>query len=688
MKNSTPNSGEAPVSSKKREIAARTTKAIDSGDFAAYQLAIMHDWLRTLTLMASLLVPVFFALDFFMMPASLLPRFAVYRGASTLLALLQLCVVRRTSPSRWSYLHGYLMTLQVGGMIALMTADLGGFSSSYYAGLNLVVMGVNLLMPWGALHTAANAMLTLGLYLLVNILAGLPIARSSLVNNLFFLAATAILATAINYVRTRLLKREFSNLVDLGEVRDALVEEKGLVEDRERSLSTLLDLSGQGFLSFDPAYIVQSEYSKECDKIFGRGIAGLRIDELLYADPASRANFRSGLDLYFGGKSKAEVIFDLLDHNLALGDRTVRADYRAIHEARVMIVVTDVTDEIRQQEETRRQNEKWNLLLKVISNRGFFSTFDREAEALFSELRDLPGGYESLVRNIHTFKSNAAFLGFYKTQNASHGLEDYIAYRVALGQPVELAEPAALLRDSFEEERAIVLSTLGSEWSLDPQSIELGKSEYMMIESHIKMNCPDQPILQVLEEHRRRPLAELFGRFPPMIADLASRMGKRIAPVTVLGGDIPIVPDEFDELIASFSHIVRNMVDHGIERPREREVKGKSPVGMVGIDIKEESGEIVFTFSDDGQGIPMAEVRRRGEEMGLVETGADISSAELVSLIFRDGFSTSTDVSEFSGRGVGLSAVREAVQSMGGRIRVQTTLDRGTVFTIVVPDHR
>ena len=607
MKNSTPNSGEAPVSSKKREIAARTTKAIDSGDFAAYQLAIMHDWLRTLTLMASLLVPVFFALDFFMMPASLLPRFAVYRGASTLLALLQLCVVRRTSPSRWSYLHGYLMTLQVGGMIALMTADLGGFSSSYYAGLNLVVMGVNLLMPWGALHTAANAMLTLGLYLLVNILAGLPIARSSLVNNLFFLAATAILATAINYVRTRLLKREFSNLVDLGEVRDALVEEKGLVEDRERSLSTLLDLSGQGFLSFDPAYIVQSEYSKECDKIFGRGIAGLRIDELLYADPASRANFRSGLDLYFGGKSKAEVIFDLLDHNLAMGDRTVRADYRAIHEARVMIGGHRCH---RRDSGSRRKRAG-----RTRSGISFSRSFPTGASSPPSigrprlsspNSRGLPDGYESLVRNIHTFKGNAGFLGFYQDSECvarPRGL--YRLPRRPRSAGGAGGARSHCSRDAFEEERAIVSRTLGSEWSLDPQSIELGKSEYMMIESHIKMNCHDQPILQDPRGTSPQPLAELLGRFPPMVADLASRMGKRDRAGR--GARRGYLRSRADELPGAHRLLLAYRPQHGgpwDRRPREEGGEGQEPGRAVGSRHQGRAGEIVFTFSDDGQGIP------------------------------------------------------------------------------------
>ena len=194
---------------------AWTARAIDANDFAGYRTGIIHDWLRTLTALAIVLVPLFFVLDVFMMPAGLLPRFAVYRLISTLLALAQFLVVRNTQPSRWSYLHGYFISVQVGGIIALMTVDLGGFNSTYYAGLNLVIIGVNLLMPWRAAHTAINALIILGMYVTFNVVAGLPFDQAKITNNFFFLIATAVLAVSINYVRYNLIEKEFSLLVRL-----------------------------------------------------------------------------------------------------------------------------------------------------------------------------------------------------------------------------------------------------------------------------------------------------------------------------------------------------------------------------------------------------------------------------------------------------------------------------------------
>ena len=215
---------------------AWTSRAIDADDFAGYRIGIMHDWLRTLTALAIVLVPLFFVLDVFMMPGDLLSRFAVYRLISTLLALIQFLIVRNTEPSKWSYVHGYVISAQVGGIIALMTVDLGGFNSTYYAGLNLVIIGVNLLMPWRAFHTAINALLILLMYSVFNLVAGGAYTVANLTNNFFFLCATAVLAVSINQVRYELIKNEFSLLVKLKKARDALWGEMELAKRIQTAL--------------------------------------------------------------------------------------------------------------------------------------------------------------------------------------------------------------------------------------------------------------------------------------------------------------------------------------------------------------------------------------------------------------------------------------------------------------------
>jgi phosphoserine phosphatase RsbU/P len=207
---------------KGRERDDALNPAILSNDFFSYQLAILHDWLRTITILAFTLVPLFFVLDLFLIPPHLLVRFAVYRLISTAISLSQFFVVRKSKPGTWSYLYAYLTSLQIGCMITLMTVSLGGFDSSYYAGLNLVIVGVNLLLPWSALHTAANAVIVIIVYVAFNVIAGQPFHLPIMANNLFFLIAMSVVAASINHVRYRLIHKEFSLLVQLQSARDAL----------------------------------------------------------------------------------------------------------------------------------------------------------------------------------------------------------------------------------------------------------------------------------------------------------------------------------------------------------------------------------------------------------------------------------------------------------------------------------
>lgn len=204
--------------------------------FDDYLNGIIHEWLKTLTTFAFTLVPIFFILDYFIMPEELLPRFGLYRLIPTLIVIVQYFIIRQTKPSNYSYIHGYLISIIIGGMITLMTNDLGGFNSRYYAGLNLVIIGVILLLPWRVIHSAINSMIIIALYLVFNFFAAKPFDPSILINNLFFLCSTAILAVSINYVKHKLVKQEFFLLVELKKARDAIWSEMELAKRIQTAL--------------------------------------------------------------------------------------------------------------------------------------------------------------------------------------------------------------------------------------------------------------------------------------------------------------------------------------------------------------------------------------------------------------------------------------------------------------------
>lgn len=198
---------------------------------------IIHDSCKTLTAIGFTLIPLFFLLDAVMMPRPLLRQFGAYRLATTVILFAQYFVLHYTRPTRQARFHGYFISFVVGGMIVTMTHDLGGFDSSYYAGLNLVLFGVNLLLPWTASSSVLNCAMLIGMYVLLNTVAGKPFRVENLINNLYFMLATASIAVAIGYVRRKLIKAEFDQRAELKAARDAL---RGEMEIAKRIQTALL----------------------------------------------------------------------------------------------------------------------------------------------------------------------------------------------------------------------------------------------------------------------------------------------------------------------------------------------------------------------------------------------------------------------------------------------------------------
>jgi sigma-B regulation protein RsbU (phosphoserine phosphatase) len=215
----------------------------DDTDLRAYINDLAHRWSMTLTALGFTLVPAFFLLDYMVVPPELLGRFAFFRGVATAVAVVQFFVLRSTQPSDKSLIHGYILTTVVAGSIALMTTYLGGFNSSYYAGLNLVILAIVVLLPWGLVHSVANSAIVIGLYVGLNLVfpSSEPVKPPIVFNNLYFMITTAIIAVAISVVKQRLIEQEFWGRSKLSAARDALWGEMELAKRIQTALLPKVD---------------------------------------------------------------------------------------------------------------------------------------------------------------------------------------------------------------------------------------------------------------------------------------------------------------------------------------------------------------------------------------------------------------------------------------------------------------
>jgi two-component system chemotaxis sensor kinase CheA len=183
---------------------------------------------------------------------------------------------------------------------------------------------------------------------------------------------------------------------------------------------------------------------------------------------------------------------------------------------------------------------------------------------------------------------------------------------------------------------------------------------------------------------RMLPAASVFQRFPRLVYDTAASTGKQIA-LQISGEETELDKTVAEQLLDPLTHLVRNSADHGIESPEERRLAGKPEQGLITLKAFHQSGKVVIEVSDDGKGLDPERIRSKAIARGLIRAGAELNDGELHQLIFTPGFSTRDEVSDLSGRGVGMDVVKRNVESLSGTIRLESTPGKGTVVRLSLP---
>lgn len=212
------------------------------------------------------------------------------------------------------------------------------------------------------------------------------------------------------------------------------------------------------------------------------------------------------------------------------------------------------------------------------------------------------------------------------------------------------------------------------------------------ISNHHNLPTLDDPLNQVeritselqdvVLKLRMQPFKVAVQRFPRMIRDIADELDKEINLV-IEGEETELDRTVVAELGEPLVHLLRNAADHGVETPEEREEKGKAPEGQITISAYPEGNRVVLTISDDGKGLDPEIIKKSAERKGIDTSG--LSDKEINELIFDPGFSTKENVTDVSGRGVGMDVVKQKIASLNGTIELHSVLNKGTSFRITLP---
>ncbi|MFM9874026.1 MAG: chemotaxis protein CheW [Fimbriimonadaceae bacterium] len=226
------------------------------------------------------------------------------------------------------------------------------------------------------------------------------------------------------------------------------------------------------------------------------------------------------------------------------------------------------------------------------------------------------------------------------------------------------------------------IAQIGTELALrynDSQVDDLGETV-----SHIARITSD--LQDQIMKARMLPIETVFNRFPRVVRDLAQKLGKDIR-LDLIGGETELDRSVIEVIGDPLLHILRNSIDHGVEMPDDREKAGKTRQGVVVVSARHQENHIVIEITDDGKGIDLDRVKNKAVEAGLVsaDAAAKLSDKEALQFIFHSGLSTAAEVSEVSGRGVGMDIVRSNIQKLGGLIDLDTTVGKGSRFSLRLP---
>ena len=216
------------------------------------------------------------------------------------------------------------------------------------------------------------------------------------------------------------------------------------------------------------------------------------------------------------------------------------------------------------------------------------------------------------------------------------------------------------------------------------QSLDIQKSKFNEIIP--QLDRVTMELHHIVMQIRMVPVGVMFSRFPRMIRDLSNKMNKEIDFV-MEGQETELDRSIIDELSDPLTHLLRNAIDHGIEKPEERKSKGKEEEGRIELRAYQKGSEIIIEVKDDGAGIDADVIGRKAVEKGIVteEELEQLERRDILDFVFHPGFSTASEVTDVSGRGVGMDIVRNVVKKLDGQISIESELGRGSTFTISLP---
>lgn len=487
------------------------------------------------------------------------------------------------------------------------------------------------------------------------------------------------------------------------EAQNLMLEENGktlkninnALEIKNNKINNILDNVEQGFFIIDDDLIIKDEYSLECKKIFNKAIDNINVASLLYPEDNNMKNFLQELlrKIFNSDNGKKKLYIPLLPEEVKVGEKIININYKMINESKkdmIMVILTDISEKRILEKKMDDERKVLKMIIKTIINRNEFLALTKEYEAFasreFTNLDDK--SFEEVLREIHTFKGN---FSQYEMINIAPRLEELENKLYGSG---DAGKSAIINNDELMSYLAldlqIIKTYVGNDFFTEDEFYYVKKTKLNEIENKLKdfLSEPERKvIIPLIRSLSFKSVKELLNIYPDYLIKLSDKLGKSIKPMKITGDDVLVDASLYQKVIKSLVHIFRNSADHGIETEDERYLNKKELIGSISCTVKDLKDSFQIIIKDDGKGIDTDSLGNKAVKMGLITESEleEMDESSKMDLIFLQGITTKEKATAISGRGVGMSAVKEAITEIGGNIKVQSQKGIGSSFIITLP---
>lgn len=455
------------------------------------------------------------------------------------------------------------------------------------------------------------------------------------------------------------------------------------------------------FLIFDQKGMVNEFFHPEVKKFLeDLNPANMNYFDLLSKSDEEKSNYSSWVDLLFNETLSFDEAADLGPTEFKMKDpkKYVRLEYRPLRGPEgnilaIMVLFCDETKQVEMQREREKREMRSKFLLKAFTFKTQFVDFIAELKLVIFRLREFgnaptPENILEAKRLLHTLTGATSYFHLSDLEKVCRETENAIR-RADISKKTDLAKIFLSACLKFNELYQALYReyspVLGKPAFNNQISREVPLKKLELFYQKLMIEIDDSELqFEFLNEFVKLPIAQMFMHFEGVIQDTATLLAKKVKPLKIIGDHILIYETPYKNLFASFIHIFNNVIDHGIEDPYSRKRLDKPTEGLITVEIKKDQDDFIqILISDDGKGIDVDLIKRKLEVNNI--NYSFLSDDEILQTVFLPDFTTKDNVGKVSGRGIGLNAVADELEKIGGSVTVASRPGLGVTFHIQIP---